>query len=237
MQRTAQASFSRNRLLSIMSPEDFETLRPNLSRVPFNVRDVLEEPGQPVEHVYFPEPSVCSVVAATPLGEKIEVGLFGPEGMSGMSVVHGSDRSPLHTFVQVPGSAIRIAADDLRAAMTASSTLHGLLLRYAQAYSIQVAYTALANGRYTVDERLARWLLMCHDRIDGDTLALTHEFLALMLGIRRAGVTTALHILEGARVISMARGRMEILKREELQESAGDSYGPPEAEYERLMGR
>ncbi len=235
MLRTVQASFSRNRLLSIMLPDDFALLRPYLERVVLNAKDVLEEPGKPIRHVYFLEPSVASVVAITSQGEKMEVGLFGPEGMSGIPIIHGADRSPLHTFVQVAGSGIRIRTDEFRAALAASSTLRDLLLRYAQAFAIQVSFTALANGRYTIDERLSRWLLMCHDRVDDNVVSLTHEFLALMLGVRRAGVTTALQILEGAHIIKASRGRIEILDRGELLEAAGDSYGLPEAEYERLM--
>ncbi len=235
MLRTVQASFSRNRLLSIMSGDDFALLRPYLERVVLNAKDVIEEPGQPIQHVYFLEPSVASVVAITAQGEKMEVGLFGPEGMSGIAVLHGADRSPLHTFIQVAGSGIRLPADQLRSALASSATLRNLLMRYAQAFSIQVSFTALANGRYTIDERLSRWLLMCHDRVDDNVISLTHEFLALMLGVRRAGVTTALQILEGARIIKASRGRIEILDRDELLEAAGDSYGLPEVEYERLM--
>jgi CRP-like cAMP-binding protein len=235
MLRKAQASFSRNRLLSIMEPGDFERLRPHLERVTLNTKDVLEEANEPVRHVYFLEPCVASVVAITAEGEQMEVGLFGPEGMSGIVVIHGADRSPMQTFIQVAGPALRMPADELRSALDESPTLRSLLMRYAQAYAVQVAFTALANGRYTIEERLARWLLMCHDRVDGNTIALTHEFLALMLGVRRAGVTTALQILEGAHIIKASRGRIEIVDRAELLESAGDSYGLPEAEYERLV--
>lgn len=235
MLRKAQASFSRNRLLSVMSGDDFERLRPNLNRVTLNAKDDLERPGQPIEFVYFPEPSVASVVAITEQGERMEVGIFGPEGMSGLAFIHGVDRSPFHSFIQVAGTGLRIRRHDLGEALECSSTLRALLLRYAQAYSVQVAYTALANGRFTIDERLSRWLLMCHDRVDQNVISLTHEFLALMLGVRRAGVTTALQILEGAHIIKATRGRIEILDREELLQVAGDSYGMPEAEYERLI--
>ena len=219
-----------------MQAADFERLRPHLLRVTFEVRQDLEEPNRPIEHVYFPEPSVASIVALTPGGEKLEVGIVGPEGMSGLAVVLGSDRSPMHTFIQVPGSGIRLDAGILREALDESPKLRRLLLLYAQAHAIQVTYTALANGRFTIDERLARWLLMCHDRVDGNVILLTHEFLALMLGVRRAGVTTAMQILENAGTIRSSRGRIEILDRRELQEGAGDSYGVPEAEYERLLG-
>jgi CRP-like cAMP-binding protein len=236
MQRQSQASFSRNRLLSALPEQDFEELRPKLRRVELTMRQVLEEPNEPISHVYFPDPSVTSVVAITPHNERLEVGLFGPEGMSGLALLNGTDRSPHQTFIQVPGQAIRIEADDFRAALDASAPLRRLLLLYSQAQTIQIAYTALANGRFTIDERLARWLLMCHDRIDGETFPITHEFMALMLGIRRAGVTNALQTLETSGVIKAGRGRIEILDRDELRAGAGDCYGVPEAEYERLIG-
>jgi CRP-like cAMP-binding protein len=123
----------------------------------------------------------------------------------------------------------------LSSALETSATLRTLLLRYSQAFSIQVAFTALCNGRYTIEERLSRWLLMCHDRVDGDTIPVTHDFLALMLGVRRAGVTIALQILEGDHILKATRGRIEIRDRAELLQTAGGSYGLPEAEYERLM--
>ena len=235
MSRHLQPGFSRNRLLSILPAEDFDRLRPHLQRVSLEFKQVLEQPNQPIQNVYFMEPGVGSIVAVSTGGERLEVGIFGPEGVSGLAVVQGSDRSPHETFIQVPGEAIRISAVALRNAFEESAALRGLLLRYAQAFTIQVAYTALANGRYGIDERLARWLLMCHDRVDGDTFPITHEFLALMLGVRRAGVTTALQGLEGLEAIKASRGKIEIVDRDELVKCAGASYGVPEREYERLL--
>jgi CRP-like cAMP-binding protein len=236
MSRHLQPGFSRNRLLSILPAEDFDRLRPHLQRVSLEFKQVLEEPNQPIQNVYFMEPGVGSIVAVSTGGERLEVGIFGPEGVSGLAVVQGSDRSPHETFIQVPGEGIRIGAVALRNALEESAALRGLLLRYAQAFTIQVAYTALANGRYGIDERLARWLLMCHDRVDGDTFPITHEFLALMLGVRRAGVTTAVQGLEGLEAIKASRGKIEIVDRDELVKCAGASYGVPEREYERLLG-
>jgi CRP-like cAMP-binding protein len=120
--------------------------------------------------------------------------------------------------------------------MEASPSLKALLLRWVQVLMIQTAQSALANGRYTIQERLARWLLMCHDRLDGDDLPLTHEFLSLMLGVRRSGVTEALHVLEGVKIVRTSRGRIHILDREKLEEIAGDCYGLSEAEYAKLIG-
>ena len=236
MARHPQPTFSRNRLLSILAAEDFERLRPSLERVSLRMKQALEQPNKPIGHVYFPEPGVASVVAVTPSGIRMEVGLIGPEGMSGLAILQGGDRAPYDTFVQVPGEAIRISADALRAALLQSETLRLLFLRYAQAFSVQVAFTALANGQLNINQRLARWLLMCHDRVDGGSFPITHQFLALMLGVRRAGVTTALQSLEKRAALTSTRGRIVILDRDALVLLAGDTYGVPEAEYERLIG-
>ena len=146
------------------------------------------------------------------------------------------DQTPHQTFIQVAGSGLRMRAEDLEAAMGASPSLKVLLLRWVQALMIQTAQSALANGRYTIQERLARWLLMCHDRLDGDDLPLTHEFLSLMLGVRRSGVTEALHVLEGVRIVKTSRGRIHLLDRGRLEEIAGGCHGLAEAEYGRLIG-
>jgi CRP-like cAMP-binding protein len=137
--------------------------------------------------------------------------------------------------VQTSGEALRIASTDLWELVETRPNLHVHLLRFVQAFTVQVAQTALSNGSYTLEERLARWLLMCHDRVDGDVLTTTHEFLSIMLGVRRPGVTEALHILEGARAIRAERGLVTVLNRAKLEEVAGESYGVSEAEYERLL--
>ena len=149
----------------------------------------------------------------------------------------GVDHTPHLTFMQVEGHGYRIASAHLTRAMEESRSLQALLLRYVQAFSIQVAATAASNGESGIGERLARWLLMSHDRIDGDELPLTHEFLSLMLAVRRAGVTEALHVLDGTGIIKARRGVITILDRERLEEKAGESYGVPEAEYEKLIPR
>jgi CRP-like cAMP-binding protein len=226
-----------NRLLRTLSPEDFGLLQPHLSPIDLKRGDVLIEPNTPIEHVHFPEVGIASIVAVTTDSRRIEVGIYGRDGMSGTAVLLGSNQTPHENFYQVAGSALRMPSAQLRLAIRQSSTLHGLLLRYVQAFQIQTAYTALSNGGYSIEERLARWLLMCHDRIDGDELPLTHEFLGMMLGVRRSSVTLALQMLEGANVIRARRGHTTIVNREKLEEIAGDSYGPPETEYARLVVR
>jgi len=231
-----QQSSLRNVLLSALSPNDFALLQSRLIPVPLGVREVLVEPNEFIESVHFLESGIGSIVAISPGGERIEVGNLGREGMAGTAIILGVDRTPLLTFMQVAGSALRMRADALQEAMESSRALRDLFLRYAQSVALQTAHTALANGRYTVPERLARWILMSHDRLDGDDVPLTHEFLALMLGVRRAGVTVNLHVLEGERMIKATRGHIRILDRSKLEEVAGDSYGLPEAEYARLIG-
>jgi CRP-like cAMP-binding protein len=226
----------RNRLLQAMSEDDFARLAPHLEPVILSVKDMLVEPNQPIEHVYFLEEGLASVVAISPNNERLEVGHIGREGMTGEPILLTVDRTPHQTFIQVAGSGLRMRAEALSGAMEASPSLKALLLRWVQVLMIQTAQSALANGRYTIQERLARWLLMCHDRLDGDGLPLTHEFLSLMLGVRRSGVTEALHVLEGVKIVRTSRGRIHVLDREKLEEIAGDCYGLPEAEYARLIG-
>jgi CRP-like cAMP-binding protein len=229
------SSILRNHLLRALSPNDLDRLQPHLEPVALPLREVLVEPNTPISYVYFVEQGICSVVAVAKSNKQIEVANIGREGMAGFSVIQDLDRSIHRTFVQVAGSALRMKAEDLQEAMEASPTLRKLLNLYVHTVWVQTAHTALANGRFTINERLARWLLMSHDRLDNDDVPLTHEFLALMLGVRRAGVTTGLHILEGERIIKASRGHIRVLDRSKLEEKAGDSYGTPEAEYRRVI--
>lgn len=220
-----------------MADADLELLTPHLTRIKMEREQVMVEPGKPIQHIYFPEGGVASVVSAMPETGTTEIGLFGREGVSGTGAILGVDVSPTRTFIQVDGStALRIELAQLRAAMNASPTLQMLLLRYVHTVFTQISNCAVANVHHHLEARLARWLLMCHDRIDGDELFLTHEFMSMMLGVQRTGVTVTLHILEGGGSIRSKRGRVIILDREKLEELAGDAYGVPEAEYRQLIG-
>ena len=225
-----------NQLLGALSADDFGALQAYLEPVSLKLLDVLVEPSAPIEHVYFVEAGLASMIVIGSDGERIEVAHIGREGMSGETLILGVDRSPNQTFIQVAGSAFRLEAAELARAMEASAPLRGLLQRYLQTAITQIGHSALANGRYTIQERLARWLLMCHDRADGDDLPLTHQFLSLMLGVRRSGVTEALHVLEGVQIVRAHRGRVAVLDRGKLEEIAGACYGLPEREYQRLIG-
>jgi CRP-like cAMP-binding protein len=228
--------FVRNGLLATLSPENLICLELQLERVPLPVSTRLVEPNTPIEHVYFLVQGIASVVATTLQGRRIEAGIIGREGLTGLPVLLGMDRTPQECFIQTAGEGLRIRSDDLRQAMGASPSLQQHLLGFVQAFMIQMGQTALSNGCHSLEQRLARWLLMCHDRVDGDDLSTTHEFLSLMLGVRRAGVTIALQALEDREIIATKRGQITVLNRARLEAAAGDSYGVPEGEYARLIG-
>jgi CRP-like cAMP-binding protein len=225
----------RNRLLAALSSADLQLMERHLKPVTLKLRRDLEKPNRRIDDVYFIDAGIASVVAVQRKKERVEVGLIGCDGMSGTAVVLGSHSSPHSTYLQIAGEGQHISAAALRNAMEASRSLHGLLLKYVQAFTVQTAHTAIANAKAKLDERLARWILMAHDRIPGNTLPLTHEFLSLMLGVRRAGVTEALQSLSSQRLIKNGRGEIIILNRKGIERTAGDLYGVPEAEYRRLI--
>jgi CRP-like cAMP-binding protein len=224
----AKASVSnKNRILSRLSAADQALLQPDFEPVDLALRQVLEAPNRPIPHSYFIGYGLASIVAKNS-HKRLEVGLIGCEGVTGLPIVLGNDRSPHETFMQVPGEGMRISADKLREAMSQSPSLQRALLRFAHAFMNQTANTALSNGTATLEERLARWLLMANDRLRGDEIPLTHEFLSLMLGVRRAGVTGALHYLEKRGLIRMARKQIFITDRAGLKAAANGTYHQPD---------
>jgi CRP-like cAMP-binding protein len=225
-----------NRILAGLAPGDFALLQPHLEAVELPLRRQLELRNRAIENIYFIDSGLASMVVSAGAHHNIEVGIIGNEGMTGLSILLESGR-PIHeTFIQTAGRGRRMPAENLRLAMEKSPDLRRTLLRYANTLMAQMAYTALANGRYKIEERLARWLLMADDRAEGSTINLTHEFLALMLGARRAGVTNALSLFQKRGILQMRRGVIAIKDRPALEEAANGSYGVPEAEYRRLFG-
>ncbi|APO77775.1 Crp family transcriptional regulator protein (plasmid) [Rhizobium etli 8C-3] len=225
-----------NRILNLLEDSDRERLLKYLEPVALPRLAVLSEPDQPQEFSYFPESGIGSIMAVSPSGETVEVGIFGREGMSPPNSLFEDDRAPFKVFMQVEGNGHKIRNEHLFAALVSSRTMRKLLSRYAQTLFVQTAYTALTNATHHVDERLARSLLMVHDRTAGDRLSVTHDFLAGLLNVRRPSVTTALHVLEGHRFIVAERGQVTIRNREALQAFAGDAYGIAEREFTRLIG-
>lgn len=218
-----------------MTSDDFGRMQPHLQIVDLPLKYVLIEPDVSVMHLYFLESGISSTTLKGAAGH-VEVGLAGWEGLSGaVPVLLGNDRIPHDTFMQLAGQGLRIRTEALRAAVEESPSMRKLLLSYVQTEFVQARQTAYVNATYTTELRLARWLLMCHDRVDGDELLVKHEFLAVMLGVQRTGVTLALQVLEGAGRIRGRRGRITVTNRELLEQVAGDSYGAAEAEYARLI--
>src|SRR5882724_11114772 len=217
-----------NRILSRLSRQDFALLEPHLEAVDLPVKKTLETRRRRIDQVYFIESGFASVVANGTSKPSIEVGIIGREGMTGLAIVLGSDRAQHATYIQVAGKGMRISATRLREADERSITLHRAMLRFAHAFLAQTTTTALANGRSKTEERLARWLLMADDRIDGEELPLTHEFLGLMLGTHRPGVTIALQALERAGLITTRRSRITIVDRKALEKSSNGTYVSPE---------
>jgi CRP-like cAMP-binding protein len=224
-----------NRLLNSMSESDLRLIEPHLVFEDLPLRTPLERPNRRIDSVYFITAGIASVVAVQPNGVQIEIGLIGSEGMSAPSVALGDDRTPHSTYMQVAGHGLRIATEALRDAMHQSRSLHVLLLKSVQAFMLQTSHTAIANARGSLNVRLARWLLMAHDRTGSAKLHLTHEFLSLMLAVRRPGVTEAINALKQDKLIDNARGVIVVLNRRGLEKVAGNFYGVPEAEYRRLM--
>jgi len=227
---------SHNRLIASLPSHSRDRLLPFCERVDLPLRATLTDPATATSYAYFPETGLASMVAINhDASERVEVGHIGFEGMTGLHLVLGVNRTLTHTFMQVAGSGLRISAERLAEAMDTDNALRSHLLRYGHVFHLQLAYSTLANARYTIPQRLARWLLMCNDRLQGDTVLLTHEFLSLMLGVRRSGVTNEIHVLEGEHAIRATRASIKILDRAKLIELANGSYGAPEAEYARLI--
>ena len=223
-----------NRLLASLAPADLSLLEPHLEPVELKAGEVLSEPHTPALYAYFLE----SGLAATVLGHKddqtVEIGMIGNEGLVGLSIAVGVRQCPRKTVMLVPGHAQRIRAMSLVHLMEASSGLRAKVLAYSHTLNIQTSSTAMAHAALKIEQKLARWLLMAQDRL-GDNLIMVHDFLAMVLGVRRPGVTVSLHILEGEHCLRSERGRITIRDREKLKSIVGPSYGIAEAEYERVM--
>ena len=223
-----------NRLLDALPPRALEVLRPHLERVELEQREGLFEPEVPIPHVYFPETAVVSLTLILRGGTNVEIGTTGREGMVGLPVFLGEGVGTVRAFAQIPGTAVRMESGAFTRLAGASGAFHELLLRYTHAFLTQVAQTAACNGAHLVEQRCARWLLMTHDRVDGDEFPLTHEFLSFMLGVRRAGVTLAMGGLQDAQLVRYVRGRVTVADRAGLERASCECYGVVRAQYERL---
>jgi CRP-like cAMP-binding protein len=225
-----------NHLLAQLPSDEYARLSTHLEPVTLTIGDVLYYPQDPVTHVYFPNRGTVSVIATFENSEGVEVGVVGNEGMLGVNVVLGSVTTPHEAVVQQPGDGLRMPTEVLRQEFKKGGQLHDLILRYTQAFIIQIAQTAACNRSHPLGGRLARWLLMSHDRAMTDELLLTHDFIAVMLGTRRAGVSEAAGKLQYDGLIKYKRGHIQIIDRKGLEAISCECYPIVKREFERLFG-
>ena len=230
---------SHNELLSLLPPAELEQLQPHLTRVQWVNGQNLCEAGERIDQVFFVEAGFVSIVAETDGDDTgTEVGLIGREGMVGLPALLGSRPVSFdRCMVQMPGAARRMTIEALRDSVDALPVLRRLLLQALEAFMAQVSQTAACNSQHNLTQRLARWLLMAHDRVDGDELALTQEFLSKMLAVRRSGVTVAMQSLQATGGISQRRGRILVCDRPSLEAAACACYGRVKAFAEAVAAR
>ncbi len=225
-----------NRLLTYLPQEDQDRLREFLEPVVLEYRRPLYNADERIEFVYFIESGVGSLVCTMANGQAAEVGTIGNEGVIGLPVLLGDNRAPSSMYVQVPGTGLRMRARAFRELLDQSQRMRAVMLRYTHVFFNQVAQTAACTHFHSLEQRCCRWLLMTHDRMPSDTFLLTHEFLAMMLGVRRAGVSVAAGGLRRAGLIRYHRGRVTILDRKALEDQACECYAVAKAEFDRLLG-
>jgi CRP-like cAMP-binding protein len=233
---TQQQSSVRNGLLAALSLEDWAQLEPHLGAVELPFDQTIYAMGGPVDAVFFVETGMVSQIVTVEGGEQVEAGIAGPEGLVGLPLIYGDSHALTDSRVQLEGTALKISATAFRAEMDRSATFRARLLYYALAFHAQVTLTAACNARHAIENRLARWLLIAHDRAGADEFAMTHEFMSLMLGVRRPGVTIAAGMLQKAGLIHYARGRITIIDRPGLEVASCECYHTVRHEFARLLG-
>lgn len=236
MAQSPSSSAVRNGLLAALPPENLAQLLSKLHAVPLPLKKTLLVPQGRIEAVYFIESGWASVVAQLNDGTQAEVGLIGREGIVGLSLLGGIDTAFAETYMQASGTGLRMEAAAFQREVDENSALRRLLLRYNEAMHAQTAQTAACNGRHDLEPRLAKWLLMAHDRSDGDELLITQEFLSLMLCVYRPSVTVIAGILQRAGMIRYSKGSITILDRDALEATACDCYKTVQDRFAYLLG-
>jgi len=225
-----------NRLLGLLTREDYARLRPHLQSVPLEYRKSLYRANARIQSVWFIETGVGSLVNTMANGDASEVGTIGNEGMVGLPLLLGDHRAPTSVYVQVPGVGLRMTASLFVRELAQSASMRKVMLHYAHAFFNQVAQSAACNQFHSLRQRCCRWLLMTHDRMHSDEFLLTQEFLAMMLGVQRTGVTAAASALQRAGLIRYIRGNVTIIDRAGLEEESCECYGISSREFDRLLG-
>ncbi len=236
MATAAPLTAQSNHLLATLPRASLERILPDLHLRPLKMRQVLQPRGEAFDHVVFPLLGVASMISMGDSGDSVEVATIGCEGMVGLPLFLGGLVAAVDVFVQVPGEGLHLAAAAFRAHVKRESALSRTLLLYTQALLTQVAQGAACNCHHPVEARCARWLLQTHDRVNGDTFPLTQDFLGLMLGVRRASVTTTAGALQARKLIRYSRGVITVLDREGLEAASCECYRLINREFDRLLG-
>jgi CRP-like cAMP-binding protein len=223
-----------NQLLDAIPLAGLEAIAPDFEWVETAMRQIICEPNRPLDYAYFPVSGLCSIIAMADMDDQVEMGVVGREGFIGTSILLLAGHAPLRVMVQGSGQALRLPAAKLIEA-SVMPEVRAVLLRFVHTFMVQAASTILANTSYLLEERLARWILMTQDRHGTVSFPMTHEFMSLMLAVRRAGVTETVHKLEGKHLIRATRGHVHVLHREGLEALAGGAYGQAEREHRRLI--
>ena len=226
-----------NRLLATLPKNEYQRLLPQLEHVAMPFAEVLYEPGASIRHIYFPNNSIISLLAEVAGNASLEVGIVGNEGMAGISVFMGVNTSRNRAVVQSAGTALRMKAAALRKETNHVGSLHRLLHRYSHSLLTQACQSAACNRFHRVNARLARWLLMTHDRVGADEFRVTQAFMSNMLGVRREGVTGAAGILQRDELISYSRGQVKILNRAGLEAVSCECYRIIEDESDGYLNK
>lgn len=225
-----------NRLLAALPPEDYRRILPDLKTVPTKVKQVVYKPGEPIRHVYFPNGAVASLTSVMASGAMVEVATVGDEGMLGVGAFFGTNTMAGHTMIQVGSStAERMTAEAFKREMDRRGALHAIASRYVQALMGSMMQSIACNTLHGVQERCCRWLLTTQDRMHSDEFGLSHEFLAIMLGVRRPSVTIVAGVLQKAGLIKYRHGRITILDRRSLEAASCECYATIRKQFERLQ--
>ena len=214
-----------NKILLSIPDNEFSAIGPHLEPVGLPRHSILHEPSEKLNFVYFPNAGLISLVVAMEDGKTVEAAVVGNEGAAGIPSAVSLTRSPLREVVQIAGEGFRVKVGTLQDVLKSAAELQMMLSRYAVIQGIQVAQTAACNRLHDVEQRLARWLLMAQDRVDGGSILITHDFLATMLGTDRPSVSLAAGILQKKKNIEYSRGAVKILSRKKLEGSACECYG------------
>jgi CRP-like cAMP-binding protein len=228
--------FESNKLLARLPKQERDRLQPKFQRIPLEIKHILHEADGVIDFVYFPLAGVVSAVTLMTNGTNIEVATIGREGMLSLSAFLGPATSPNRMIVQVKGEALRMEATVFRAETDDDTPLRRLIILYHAAFLRQISQAVACNGLHTVQKRCCRWLLMTHDRAGSDQFYLTHEFLAHMLGVRRASVSEVLKPLQEKGLIRNRQGITTILNRKGLERACCECYQQLENEFARLLG-